>query len=433
MAAINRRRLLMLILLRRRLARGNERRRLRRFWVRQIFRERKEKGEYHTLVKETMLFDHEYFFRMFRMSPTKYETLLQWLAPFLVRSNVRREAIGPGERLCVTLRFLVTGDAFATIAHSYRMSETTVGRIVKDTCEVIWNVLKDKGFLKVPGNQNDWTKIADEFEKRWNFPNCLGAIDGKHVIIQCPPRGGSKYFNYKKFHSIVLMAVVNANYEFTMVDVGDYGRLSDGSVFGSCDLGIAIEQQRLNMPPPRVLPGSNVKFPYVFVGDDAFPLKTNVMKPYPRGHIEEKEKIANCRLSRARRIVENAFGIATSRFRVFRRAICANVETAQKIVKAVLAVHNFLMYGRSFSTSCEYCPADFIDSEVEGTLTNGGWRNNSATQAMLPISQMGSNNYSRSAKETRDNFRDYFCSAAGSVPWQLNAVRSTQDLFDENQ
>ena len=66
----------------------------------------------------------------------------------------------------MTLRFLVRGDAFATIAHSYRMSETTVGRIVKDTCEVIWNVLKDKGFLKVPGNHNDWTKIADEFEKR---------------------------------------------------------------------------------------------------------------------------------------------------------------------------------------------------------------------------------------------------------------------------
>ena len=144
----------MLILLRRRMARGNERRRLRRFWVRQIFGERKEKGEYHTLVKETMIFDHEYVFRMFRMSPTKYETFLQWLAPFLVRSNVRREAISPGERLRVTLRFLVTGDAFATIAHSYRMSETTVGRIVKDTCEIIWNVLKDRGFLKVPENQN---------------------------------------------------------------------------------------------------------------------------------------------------------------------------------------------------------------------------------------------------------------------------------------
>ncbi len=73
-----------------------------------------------------------------------------------------------------------------------------------------------------------------------------------------------------------------------------------------------------------------MKFPYIFVGDDAFPLRTNIMKPYPRGYIEEREKIANYSLSRARRIVQNAVGIATSRFRVFRRAICANVETAQK-------------------------------------------------------------------------------------------------------
>lgn len=142
-----------------------------------IFKERKEKGEYHTLVKETMLFDHEYFFRIFRMTPRKYEELCKWLAPFLLHSNIRRETISPQERLCVTLRFLVTGDVFAMIAHSYRMSETISGSIVNDTCEVIWNVLKDKGFLKVPANQNEWIKIAMDFEARWNFPNCVGAID----------------------------------------------------------------------------------------------------------------------------------------------------------------------------------------------------------------------------------------------------------------
>ena len=108
----------------------------------------------------------------------------------------------------VTLRYLVTGDAHVTIAASYRMSLTTVGRIVKETCAVIWNVLCDKGYVSPPSSEEAWKKISTGFELRWNFPNALGAIDGKHVIIQAPPNSSSLYFNYKKTFSIVLMAVV---------------------------------------------------------------------------------------------------------------------------------------------------------------------------------------------------------------------------------
>ena len=82
------------------------------------------------------------------------------------------------------------------------------------------------------------------------------------------------YYNYKKFHSIVLMAVVDASYKFIMVDIGDYGRLSDGS--------------------------------------DAFPLRCNLVKPYSRRTLTLSENVANYQISRARRIVENAFGIVTS-------------------------------------------------------------------------------------------------------------------------
>lgn len=289
MAALNRRQLLLLILFRRR----QSRKKRPRFWVRQIFRERKVKGEFHVLVQETKLFDHQMFFKMFRMLPPKFEELLRLVAPSLIKPLARREPIPPEEMLCVTLRYLVTGDAFSTISASYRMSESSVGRIVKETCQVIWKKLLEKGYLRCPSTEREWKEVAASFEQCWNFPNCIGALDGKHVIIQCPPRGGSMYFNYKKFHSIVLMAVVNACYQFTMVDIGDYGRLSDGSVFASSHLGMAItnDQNPLNVPVARKV--GQFLLPYVFIGDDAFPLRYNLMKPYSRNSLQLQQRIAN--------------------------------------------------------------------------------------------------------------------------------------------
>ena len=85
------------------------------------------------------------------------------------------------------------------------------------------------------------------------------------------------------------------------------------------------------------------------------------MKPYPGQNLNEEERIFNYRLSRGRRIIENTFGIAASRFRIFRRPIIAKVSTVKQIKKAVVALHNFLMATRSVEDACNYCPFNYID------------------------------------------------------------------------
>lgn len=168
----------------------------------------------------------------------------------------------------------------------------------------------------MPASAGEWECIAESFYRRWNFPNCLGAIDGMHVQLQQPPNSGSYYFNYKGTHSIVLMAVVNANYEFIYVDVGANGRISDGGVWGNSTLSKLLETNHAKIPESCTLPNSNRKLPYVFVADDAFPLKPYILKPFPHRNQTDEQRIFSYRLSRARRIVENAFGIMSSRYRV---------------------------------------------------------------------------------------------------------------------
>ena len=76
----------------------------------------------------------------------------------------------------------------------------------------------------------------------WNFPHCLGAIERKHIIIQAPPRSDSTFCSYKKSYSIALLAVCNANYEFTLFSIGEAGLQSDGGFYDNSKLGMAIDR-----------------------------------------------------------------------------------------------------------------------------------------------------------------------------------------------
>jgi len=112
------------------------------------------------------------------------------------------------------------------------------------------------------------------------------------------------------------LALVDADYKFIFVDIGKNGRTHDSAVFRVSPLGIKLKENNLNLSQPSSLPGFNFKLPYVIVGDDAFPLHINLMKSYPERGLTQERRIFNYRLSRVRRISENAFGILANRFRI---------------------------------------------------------------------------------------------------------------------
>lgn len=268
--------------------------------------------------------------------------------------------------------------------------------------------------MQFPKCENDWKAISKDFDERWNFPNCLGAVDGKHVRITPPPNSGSYFYNYKGSHSLVLIAIVNAKYEFIMCHFGTNGRVSDGGVLENTAFYNKLLHHNLKIPAPSKSKTSERPLAHVFIGDEAFALREDFLKPFAQKQLNAGRRIFNYRLSRARRIVENVFGILAARFRIFHTEINMKLENIEKVVLACCALHNFLRR----NTANRYSPPECLDSEdLERGEILSGLR---AEPNVFVDLQRGQNrNATGTAKEVREHFMEYFCNE-GRLPWQDN-------------
>ena len=234
-----------------------------------------------------------------------------------------RKPVSPEEKLAVTLRFLATGESYESLMYQFRIHRSTIAGFIPIVCYHIYHSLKEE-FLSTPQSKDAWITLAGHGFERWQFPNCIGAADGKHISTKHPANSGSEFYNYKGFYSIVLLAIVNYDYEFLYVDVGCQGRISDGGVYRDSSFYSALQNNSLNLPDPAALPRcfdptweyaqTLEPIPYVFVADDAFPLGMHCMKPFSQSKLTDRNRVFNYRLSRMRQLSENAFGIWVSRF-----------------------------------------------------------------------------------------------------------------------
>lgn len=150
--------------------------------------------------------------------------------------------------------------------------------------------------------------------------------------------------------------------------------------------------------------------PYVFLGDGAFALHTHIMKPYPGNHTSGSEKrIFNQRLSSARVVVENVFGILSSKFRIFRKPILLDPNKASVVTMSCILLHNFLR--RSKTSSTLYTPACTVDIfDDNGILVQpGSWRNDVHNDGALQRLNQIPRRASLNATQIREEFTSYFC------------------------
>ncbi|KAK0147772.1 Protein ALP1-like [Merluccius polli] len=259
--------------------------------------------------------------------------------------------------------YLATGDSLWTISFSYRVGRATVGMIVPEVAEAIFDCLVDD-FMPQPTKQ-DWKSIAEGFHHRWNFPNYLGSIDRKHVVIQAP--------------------VVDAYYRFWVIDVGGYGRTSDGVILSHSRFGEGLMGGTLDFPEDKEFPeaGHCRKMPYVLVGDEAFPLRRYLMRPFHGSNIPTDDRVGGC------------IGVSS-----------LSPEKVELCVKATCILHKFMRV-----TSMR---------EKRGRLATQELPEQTA-HALRNVGRIGSNNATREALRVREAFMSYF-NEEGAVPWQHQAL-----------
>lgn len=228
--------------------------------------------------------------------------------------------------------------------------------------------------------------------------------------IFSPGKSGSLFFNYKDYFSIVLLAFVDANYKFIMVDIGSYGKEGDSGILAKSNLGKLINDTTF-YPPPSTLPNSETVVPFTIVGDEAFRLSKHLMKPFARNValLDVKKAVFNYRLSRARRVSENAFALLSQVFRIFYRPIAVRPEVTDDLIMTACCLHNMLR-----------------DSFLEDNniLLQEANLHDIPTKNLIPIRATGGF-ANAEGFDVRDKFTHYFNSQEGSLSWQEKRVNQT--------
>nr|XP_022911163.1 uncharacterized protein LOC111422175 [Onthophagus taurus] len=215
-----------------------------------------------------------------------------------------------------------------------------------------------------------------------------------------PAKSGSMYFNYKDYHSVVLMAIADSKYRFVYVNIGSFGKDCDSSIFKRTVLWNSITTNTLQLPDDKYLPGTETpKVPYFFVGDEAFGLHIRLLRAYGGAHLTQEKRIFNYRLCRARRYVECAFGILSNKLRIFHRSIDVDPDFAVDIIKACVVLHNFVRDRDGFLAEDTTTIAGLEDLPEETTIRGGLQANN-----------------------IRNLLSKYFVTSVGAVPWQMAKI-----------
>lgn len=282
-----------------------------------------------------------------RMSRSTFLYLCSQVRPLLQKQDTSlRAAIPVEDRVAVTLWRLANNADYRSVAELFGLGHSTVCHIFLECCTVIAKKLLPQ-FVNIPTGAK-LREIVDGFQSRWGFPQMVVAIDGTHIPIIKPAENHTDYYNRKGFHSILMQAIADHHCLFLDVCIGWPGRAHDARVLQNSSLYNKGCSSTLFPDWKKTIRGVNV--PLLLLGDPAYPLLPWLMKPFPQHpYMLSEQKTFNYRLSRARVVVEMAFGGLKRRWRCLLKQNESNVANVLKIIASCVVLHNICkMFGEDF-------------------------------------------------------------------------------------
>ena len=249
--------------------------------------------------------------------------------------------------MAITLWCLATPCEYRTLSHLFGVARSTVCTILHETCAAIATALMST-YIKFPTGQS-LQNVIEGFELKWGFPQCMGAIDGSHIPICAPELNHTDYYNRKGWYSMVVQAVVDHDYLFRDICVGWPGSVHDARIFINSLLYKRISEEGILNGHDRNLLGCRI--PACIIADAAYPIQTWLLKPFAdTPSLTPQQKCFNYRLSRARMVVENAFGRLKGRWRRLLKRNDMTTEHIPTVIAVCCVLHNICeIHGEGFN------------------------------------------------------------------------------------
>jgi len=328
----------------------------------------------------------------FRMSRKNFTELCDMLRPYLQRKSTKmREPISVETQIAAFLYYISDEGRYRKTANAFGISRASVSIIVKKvSCEIVKHLASV--FIKLPTTKEETENLTTEFFEAHGFPQCIGAIDGTHIEIMEPREHYTDFINRKGYTSINVQAVCDYKYCFMDVVVKWPGSVHDARIFQNSEIN-KMFREGIIPACERTLAPNDDSIPICILGDPAYPLLPFLMKEFPGGGINDRERFFSYRLSSARITIENSFGRLKGRFRCLQRAMDIDIKTLPKVIMACFVLHNYCELKKEAISDNNYQSAIEYEKRMQPPTGN--------------LRYMGQNN-EKHAKEIRQALTFYF-------------------------